>query len=112
VAVLLAASGVIRIHSPLPASLEVGGAAVARINTQSLRSMASLDRDAVQHRQQMHRISGLVADANPHDHLMVPIDGCLAVMALNPNVTTLKDVVLRSPYLSRTPVIVIHQVRG
>jgi hypothetical protein len=58
--------------------------------------MAGLDRDSIQHRQQMHRISGLVADANRHDHLMVPIDGGLAVIALNPNVTTLEHVALRS----------------
>ena len=50
--------------------------------------------DWLQHWQQVHRIAGLVADADGHDDLVCAIDGSLSVVGLNPAVRSLEDVAI------------------
>jgi hypothetical protein len=70
----------------------VGCAAVASIRDQSQGTSAGVGLDPLDHRQQVHGITGLVADADSHDHLVVAIDGGLGVVGLNPAVNTFEDV--------------------
>ena len=89
---LLATGGEVGIQPALLARLDVGGAAVARVGDQLLGQLAGVGHDSLQHRLQMGSITGLVADPHRHDDLVVTIDRCLAVVALDPAVSTFEDV--------------------
>jgi hypothetical protein len=65
--VSLAAGGDLGIQYRLLAGLEVGGAAVASIRCEHSRHLAGVGLNPLQHWNQMHCVSGLVADAHGHD---------------------------------------------
>jgi len=92
--VLLPARGDVGIQPSLFAGFQVGGAAVARIRDQRIWLLASVRLDPLQHRQQMHRIAGLIADADRHDHLVVSVHRGLSVVALDPAVSAFEDVAI------------------
>lgn len=89
--VLLPARQDVSIEQPLLAGLPVGGAAVPGVGDQSIRHLSGNCLDPLQHRHQMHRITGLVADANGHDHLVVSVHRSLSVVTLDPAITALED---------------------
>ncbi len=64
------------------AGLGVFLAQEARFNRHHVRQGTFSARDAFQHGLQMLSVRGLVADAHRHDHLVVTVDGQLAVVAL------------------------------
>jgi hypothetical protein len=89
---LLAAGGDVGVELALLTGLDDGRAAVAGIRDQSLGSLACVGLDPLDHRQQVHDITGLDAHADSHDHLVVAIDGRQAVLALNLDTIALHDV--------------------
>ena len=89
---LLPAGGDVGIQPFSLTGFQVGGAAVAGIRNQGIRQLPSVGLDSLQHGQQVNRIAGLVADADRHDHLVVTVDRGLAVVALDPAVSSFEDV--------------------
>ena len=82
--VLLPARRDVSVELPVLASFQVGGAAVPGVGDQGIRQLSGICLDPLQHRHQMHRITGLVADANGHDHLEVSVHRSLSAVALDP----------------------------
>jgi hypothetical protein len=80
-AVLLPAGRDVGVEPPLLAGFQVGGAAVAGIHNEGIRQLTGVGLDPLQLEQQVHRIAGLVADADGHDDLVVSIDGSLSILA-------------------------------
>ena len=89
---LLPIGGDVRIKSVLLTGLQIGGAAVTRICREIAWKPAGVGQGPLEPGQQMHRIAGLVAHADGHDHLVISIDSGLAVVALNPAVVDLENV--------------------
>ncbi len=83
---LLRAGGDTGVEPPLFAVFQVGGAAVAGIRNEGIQQLTGVELDPLQHGQQVHRIAGLVNDADRHDDLVVSKDGILSVVDLNPSV--------------------------
>jgi hypothetical protein len=79
-------------QTSLLAHLDVAGAAGTGIGDQPLGPLAGVGLDPPDHRQEMQRVTGLTADADGHDHLVVTIQGGLGAVALDPVVTALEDV--------------------
>lgn len=91
IAELLAAGGDIGLQIPLFAGFLVGGAAVTRIRRQYGGPLAGVGLDSLLHRQEVHGVAGLVAYPDRHDHLVIPIDSGLGVVALNPTISSRED---------------------
>ena len=91
-AVLLAADGDVGVELPVLTGFQVRGAAVTGVGDQAIGSLTGVGLDPLVHGQQVHRITGLVAHPDRHDHLVVAIDGGLGVVALHPAVSALEDV--------------------
>ena len=88
----LPAGGDVGIQTPLLAGLNVVRAAVAGIGDQLLGKLAGVGHDPLKHGLEMGSITGLVDDPQRHDDLVVAIDRCLAVVALDLAVSTFEDV--------------------
>jgi hypothetical protein len=73
------------------ASFQDRGAAFARICDQGIVAMTGIGLDELQHRQQVHPITGLVAHPDDHDALVVTIIGFLSVLALDPAISAFED---------------------
>ena len=86
------AGGDVGIQLTLLAALDAVCAAVIGIREQLVWQLAGIGEDPLQHGQQMGGITGLVADPNRHDHLVVSIDRHLAVVTLDPAVSAFEDV--------------------
>ena len=57
------------------------------IPNEGIRRLTGVELDPLQHGQQLHRIAGLVAEADGHDHLMANVQHGLSVVALDPAIT-------------------------
>jgi len=90
--VLLPAGGEVGIQPALLARLNVGGAAVARVAVHLIGHLAGVGHDPLHHGKEVVLVCCLVADPHRHDDLMVAIDRCLAVVAVDPAVPTFEDV--------------------
>lgn len=83
--------GDVGIWLTLLARFDVGDVAVACIHSALPWQLAYVGLDSLQYGEQVHRIAGLVAGANAHDHLVVTICCGHRVVALNPALSSLDD---------------------
>lgn len=79
---LLSVGGDVGLQLAFLTGIQVGDAAVALIRDRCARMLASVGLDPLQYQVQVHRITGLVADADRH----------LAVVALDPAIIDVEDV--------------------
>ncbi len=89
---MLPACGDVGLQPLLLTGFQVGGAAVADVGHPGTRRLTGVGHDPLQRGEQMQRVADLVAYADGHDHLLVPIDGGLAVVAVNPDISSFEDV--------------------
>jgi hypothetical protein len=108
-AVLLPAGGDVGVEPPVLTAFQVAGAAVARVRNKGIRQLPSVGLNALQHGQQVHRFTGLVAHNARTDNLVVAIDGGLGVLALHPTVTAFEDVAVR---VGDVPLCLVFGVAG
>lgn len=84
-----AAGGGVRINALIAAGVGVVLTPVAGIQRDHVRQGTGAGSDPLQHGLQVLHVGRLVADAHRHDHLMVAVDGQLAVVALKIGATGL-----------------------
>lgn len=72
-------------------SLEIVLGAIPRIRRQLPSLSARVTPDLLQHGLELMRVAGQVRQSLRHDHLMIGIDSCLGIIALDKSVPRLHD---------------------
>lgn len=90
-AVLLAPHGDIAVNMTAIQDLEIVFGAIPRIRRQLSSLSARVKPDLLQHWLELMRVAGQVCQSLRHDHLVIGIDSCLGVIALDKSVPRLHD---------------------
>ena len=91
---LLQAGGEVGIQPALLARINVSGAAIARVGDHLPGQLAGVRHDPKHYSNEVVLVRCLIAGPHRHDDLVGAIDRRLAVVALDPAVPTIEDVII------------------